>query len=152
MDQNQKDQLLNAMHRLKKEQSWPQIFSGVSRGEFFMLHKIEYLCRGENEEKPGTKISDLSAATEMSKPGVSQMLNTLEDKGLIERVMTKSDRRVVYVRLTEQGKEKLGETARQMSLLMGRIVEELGPEDTAELTRLIQKLNQIMSKLKLNNE
>lgn len=45
-----------------------------------MLHKISHLIRNSQEEKPGAKITDLSVAAEMSKPAVSQMLNSLEKK------------------------------------------------------------------------
>ncbi|NLJ30182.1 MAG: winged helix DNA-binding protein [Clostridiales bacterium] len=148
MEQNQKELLWSAMHRLKKSQAWPPRLSGVSRGEFFMLHQVARLERKKDGKAPGGKISDLSAATEMSKPAVSQMLNSLEDKGLVERIMTKSDRRVVYVRLTEKGRERLDATARQMNELLDRVVKELGPEDTEELTRLFIKLYQIMEKMK----
>lgn len=148
MDQHQKELLLHALHKLKKSQAWPQQFAGVSRGEFFMLHKIVCLLKNSDDEKPGTKITDISVATEMSKPAVSQMLNSLEDKGMIERIMTKSDRRVVYVRLTEKGRSKMLETTRQMDDLMDEVVEMLGDEDTKELARLFDKLYVILEEIR----
>jgi DNA-binding MarR family transcriptional regulator len=83
----------------------------------------------------------------MSKPAVSQMLNTLENKKLIERVMAKSDRRVVYVKLTESGIEQLEKTHKQFQTWLDQIIEELGAEDTAELARLVNKLHLIMEHL-----
>lgn len=147
-EQEQRERLWQAMHRLKRAQGWPPQFLGLSRGEFFMLHQVARLEKHKEGDAPGGKISDLSTATEMSKPAVSQMLNALEDKGLIERIMTKSDRRVVYVRLTDTGRERLAASGRQMAALLDAIVRELGPEDTKELTRLMDKLYQIVEKIK----
>ncbi len=152
MEQSKKDDLIQAMHRLKRTQNWLPPISGVSRGEFFMMHKIVSLSKNADGDKPGTKITDLSVATEMSKPAVSQMLNALEGKGLIERVMTKSDRRVVYVKLTESGEAQLKKTADHFSALLEEIVEELGQEDTAELARLFEKLYMIMEQITKRKE
>ncbi len=152
MELSQKEMLMQAMHRMKKAQVWPPFFPGVSRGEFFMLHKIEHLVKNKDTEKPGAKITDLSVAAEMSKPAVSQMLNSLEEKGMIERVMTKNDRRVVYVNLTEQGKTQLEKIAKQMDSLLDEIVKELGQEDTEEFARLLNKLNHILEEIKNRGE
>lgn len=62
--------------------------------------------------------------------------------------MTKTDRRVVYVKLTDSGKTQLEKIAQKMDELMDQIVEELGKEDTAELARLLDKLYIILEKPK----
>ena len=139
--------LIHALHKLKRSQAWRPTMTQISRGEFFMLHKIACLSKQAGPEKPGAKITDLSIAAEMSKPAVSQMLNSLEDKEMIERVMTKDDRRVVYVCLTEKGKQQLDLAAQEMKEQVSKIVDALGPEDTAELTRLLGKLYAIMEKM-----
>ncbi len=146
MEQADKEALMQSLHKLKRTQAWYPTLSGISRGEFFMLHRIASLSKQASEEKPGVKITELSVAAEMSKPAVSQMLNSLEDKEFVERVTTKTDRRVVYVRLTETGKAKLKEHAAEMGRKMDLIIKELGPEDTAQLTRLIDKLRIALEK------
>lgn len=151
MDSSQKELLVQAMHRLKRTQTWNPPLGNISRGEFFMLHKIFHLVR-HAEEKPGAKITDLSVAAEMSKPAVSQMLNSLESKGMIERIMTKSDRRVVYVRLTDVGQEQLEQAAKRFDSLMDAVVEKLGQEDTAELARIFDKLYGILENMKEHGE
>lgn len=152
MEQTDKERLVQAMHRLKRTQTWNPPLGNISRGEFFMLHKISSLIQGAGEEKPGAKITDLSVAAEMSKPAVSQMLNSLEGKGMIERVMTKSDRRVVYVRLTDDGKAQLEMAAKRFDHLMDGLVEKLGQEDTAELARIFDKLHNILESMKEHGE
>jgi DNA-binding MarR family transcriptional regulator len=151
MEQAEKDKLLEAIHSLKKTHTWFAALGGVSRGEYITLHTIYHLMESADESESGTKITDLSKAVQMSKPAVSQMLNSLEKKGLIERVMAKSDRRVVYVKLTEPGEKQLEKTHQQFHSWFDQIIEELGAADTAELVRLINKLHTITEHLQEHN-
>jgi DNA-binding HxlR family transcriptional regulator len=43
---------------------------------------------------------------------ITRMLDRLEAKGLVERVRSETDRRVVHVRLTEAGETRHGATSR----------------------------------------
>lgn len=147
MEKSVKEALMQAMHRIKRMRAILPLFPGVSRGEYFVLHQIFHLSERAGPEKPGAKITDLSVAAEMSKPAISQMLNSLEKKELIERIMAKSDHRVVYVRLTKVGRTQLEKTHERLSELMDRIIEELGVEDAMELTRLFNKLYDILEKV-----
>lgn len=147
MEQQQKEALMQTMHRLKKYKPWPPVVSDISRGEFYMLHKIFHLVHAAGNDKPGVKISVISTEMLMSRPAASQMLNSLEDKGLIERIITKSDRRVVYVNLTERGEKVLKEAFMEMNVVMDKVIEKLGTEDTTVLTKLLDKLCNILEEI-----
>jgi len=151
MEQTEKEKLLEALHSLKRTQTWLSPLGGVSRGEYITLHMIYHLSKNADENESGTKITDLSKAVQMSRPAVSQMLNCLEKKGLIERMMAKTDRRVVYAKLTQAGEEQLEKAHYQFHSWFDEIVEELGAEDTAELVRLINKLHAITEHLQEHN-
>ena len=61
-------------------------------------------------EKPDTELfglSELNSYLNFTRPNLSQTINKLEDKGYVERVVLKDDRRVTYIRLTENGKSKI---------------------------------------------
>ena len=60
-------------------------------------------------EMKGVKVSDLAKAVRMTMPGVSRALAGLEEKGIIERRIDKSDRRNTLVFLTEDGYSKIRE-------------------------------------------
>ena len=147
MEQTEKDNLLEAIHSLKKAHSWGPMMPGISRGEYFTLHIISHLTENADKSAHGAKVTDVSRAARMSRPAVSQMLNSLENKQLVERVMAKNDRRVVYVKLTESGVEQLQKSHQQFHSWFDRVIEELGAEDTAELARLVNKLRVIMEGL-----
>ena len=58
-------------------------------------------------EEPGTELfglSELNSYLNFTRPNLSQTINKLEDKGYVERVVLKDDRRVTYIKLTENGR------------------------------------------------
>jgi DNA-binding MarR family transcriptional regulator len=149
MEQAEKEKLLEALHSLKRAHTCFSSPGEISRGEYFLLHRIFNLTQ-DTEESVGVKITDLSKAVQMSRPAISQMLNSLEKKDFVVRIMAKSDRRVVYVKLTQAGAEELEKNRKQFQEFFDRLVEELGSNDTAELIRLVNKLHTIMEHLQDN--
>ncbi|MPM55768.1 hypothetical protein SDC9_102565 [bioreactor metagenome] len=75
------------------------------------------------------------------------MLNVMEEKGYIERVSNKSDRRVVYVKLTKEGEEFLKDQNRKFENFTCQVIEKMGEEDTDNLIRLFGKLYDVIEEL-----
>ena len=69
------------------------------------------------------KMVDLARRIYLSKAGVTKMIRRLEAGGLLERIRSDSDRRVVYTRLTVSGKRRL-DTSRK--LLLGWVEANVG--------------------------
>ncbi len=114
----------------------------VHRGEFMMLGAIhgcmqEKISKDINE--PGIKVSELSSRLHSTNPATSKMLNVLEEKGYIERVPDKKDRRVVYIRLSAGGERLIKEALHRMHLFADRTIKRLGEEDAKELIRILNK-------------
>ena len=87
-------------------------------------------------EKPDTELfglSELNSYLNFTRPNLSQTINKLEDKGYVERVVLKDDRRVTYIRLTENGKAKYDE----IFVRLENIAKILGEEDTDKLIELV---------------
>lgn len=103
----------------------------------------------EDENYCGMKTSELSKKLCITKPATSKMLNVMEEKGYIERSSTKSDRRVVYVKLTKEGEEFLKKQYINFENFTCRIVEKMGEEDTDNLIRLFGKLYNVIEEIQL---
>ena len=80
-------------------------------------------------------------------PGVSQMINVLENAGYVERITTKKDRRVVYVNLTEAGRVMLKTAPRPMLNLLTRTTEEMGEEKTRQFIALMDEFSETIERL-----
>lgn len=85
----------------------------------------------------GLKASDLSSLLRVSMPTVSQMVNVLEARGLLERRLDPADRRVVRIRLSEQGQSLTEEAEQRMFEAMGGLVAHLGEERCRQLIDLL---------------
>ena len=86
----------------------------------------------------------------MKKPTTSKMLNNLEDKGYINRLSDKKDRRVTYIDLTQKGVDLLQKHHRSMINYTNEVINRLGEEDTKTLVKLLNKLCNIIEDLNEN--
>lgn len=91
-------------------------------------------------EKPDTELfglSELNSYLNFTRPNLSQTINKLEDKGYVERVVLKDDRRVTYIRLTENGKATAKAKYDEIFVRLENIAKILGEEDTDKLIELV---------------
>ncbi|NCB42645.1 MAG: MarR family transcriptional regulator [Clostridia bacterium] len=131
-------QIMSKFHKIRVNS---KMCGEIPHSEAMMLKMIKR--KGSLEE--GVTISDLSAHSQITKAGVSQMINALEDKGFVERFRSKNDRRLVYVRITEAGDKSLKKALQQFLGDLERIFAKMGEEDTKDLLRLLYKLYGIVA-------
>jgi len=60
-----------------------------------------------NLSKGPLRMSDLASRLTLSRGGATRLVARMEDEGLVEREIPKSDRRATYARLTDKGVEAL---------------------------------------------
>jgi DNA-binding MarR family transcriptional regulator len=147
VDTNNLEKVYKAIQKFKKISSFSEVFSDMSHSEFIMMKLIQ----DKTEEEKGVKISTLSSFLMISNPAVSQMINTLETKGYVERITTKNDRRVVYVTLTKLGEANLEKACQSFVRVASDILGKMGQEDTETLLRLLDKLYRIADEYKSND-
>ncbi|MCL2859704.1 MAG: MarR family transcriptional regulator [Oscillospiraceae bacterium] len=138
MEGDLEKKLSETMAKFRKIKDFQKPSNDLTRAEFFMLKSIEKTING-NKDKLVT-ITEIIEKLQIAKPTASQMLNSLEEKSLIERIRTNEDRRVVYVKLTEKGKEVLEKAHKEFSKLTKNLITKLGKKDTEELIRILEKL------------
>lgn len=87
---------------------------------------------------------ELSKSSGLSVSRVTNILNSLEKKGLIEKHSGDTDRRKVYVSLTDAGKAFIIERHGEVVSRYERVFQKLGMEDSMEYIRLIKKFSSLM--------
>ncbi|PKM58810.1 MAG: hypothetical protein CVU99_16705 [Firmicutes bacterium HGW-Firmicutes-4] len=144
-------ELFKAFHHIKKS-SMGRIHKCLMKDlkphEFFMLKTLKKMYEEEQQEAqtnnlplaPGVKISQLSRETSISMPGVSQTISTLEKHGYVERIASSKDRRLVYVNLTETGRQLETDVSESCFQIYDEATTILGQEDTQALVLLLNKL------------
>jgi DNA-binding MarR family transcriptional regulator len=127
-------QALDQFHRIKWHEH--QTFAGCKPSEIKVLFCIK------NGAKAGIpmKVSEISKRMQVTSPTITQLLNSLEPNGFVERLIDPEDRRSVGIKLTKKG-ECVTERAWEgfLTTLQG-LIEYLGEEDSEQLTDLLGKV------------
>ncbi len=73
-------------------------------------------------------------------PGVTRLIDRMEQKGLVVRERARDDRRLVICRITEAGTSLLKKLDRPVDALDEAVLGALDDDETAELIRLLDKV------------
>ncbi|MBD2863842.1 MarR family transcriptional regulator [Paenibacillus sp. IB182363] len=82
------------------------------------------------------RITDISERFFITAGAVTSMCDKLEDQGLVCRIRTKEDRRVVMVALTEAGEEKVSE-----------IFKRIPPQKLRTIADVFKQVNELMDRI-----
>ena len=149
MLQKKSKEFLDSISKIKKLAHKHKNSQDFHAGMLMTMKVIysNYLINKEDENYYGMKTSELTKNLCITKPATSKILNTMEKKGYISRVSNKSDRRVVYVKLTNDGEKFLKDQDRKFQQFTCSIVEKMGQEDTDDLICLFGKLYDVIEEL-----
>lgn len=89
-------------------------------------------------------MSEISRFLGLTPPTVTQLINSLEAKQMVERQADPSDRRVVRIKLTEQGKIITRKARDHMDATLQKMVAYLGEEESDQLAELLLKVYAFM--------
>lgn len=98
---------------------------------------------GVEEYRKGMNISQIVNQLCVAPPAVSRTLNSLEEKGLIERKVNKSDRRNTLVELTELGRVAHKEATQAVDNYMTRIMERVDDEEFRQVLAGVNRIYDI---------
>jgi MarR family transcriptional regulator, organic hydroperoxide resistance regulator len=97
------------------------------------------ILRGAGE--PGLPVLEVGARMIERTPGVTRLLDRLEDKGLVARARSSEDRRVVHARITKAGREVLARLDGPVDRLDDEILAVLSTSEQKALVRLLEKVH-----------
>ena len=93
------------------------------------------------------RMSEIGRHMEISKPYMTALVNKLIREGLAERVLDPDDRRVVMIRITDDGRNVLSEFTRIARETVIRKLSSLDSEDISSLHQSMKSIRKIISKL-----
>ena len=93
----------------------------------------------ESAEPVRLRMTDVSRAMAISKPAATQMVNHLVKSGLVERTQSRSDRRVVYIQATPEGRRTFVHVMKSRMVYIERAVHRIGVERAALLGGLLNE-------------
>jgi len=92
-----------------------------------------------NERGP-QKAAELADILCVTSGAITGLADKLIEKGLVERQRSEDDRRVVYLRITDSGKQVLKELREKQKETIARLFEGLPEEDILHLKRIFTAL------------
>ncbi|NLZ39517.1 MAG: MarR family transcriptional regulator [Firmicutes bacterium] len=107
---------------------------GIKHSELRILFRLKKIMT-TNER--GARISELSKVMRVTSPTVTQLVNGLEERGLVERNVDPNDRRSILVTLTQEGEAVIQEAADAFFAEFSSLVLYLGEEKTMQLIELL---------------
>ena len=105
-------------------------------------YNILRILRGEGKPLPILEIADRTVTVV---PGITGLIDRLEQAGLVRRDRCLQDRRVVYVAITEQGTKTLSELDKPVLALHKSLMGPLSPTELKDLRRLLEKVRESMA-------
>lgn len=129
-------QLLQAVMRFNRGEFRQRVVEGLKLSEMGLM---VLLMRHVEPGTPGLKVSEISAMLRVTSPTVTQFVKALEKKKWIERTPDEADRRVVRIKLSEEGRDVILQARKAAINTFKGLVDHLGIEDSQKLSELLNK-------------
>ena len=117
--------------------------NNISCSELSALKAISE-CNKENKQ---INVTELANLLKITKSAASQLISKLEKKEYVKRKINLFDKKVSYISLTDDAIKKHENTSDEYNLIIHKGVEKMGEIDIRELSRLLEKLSNIICEL-----
>jgi len=104
------------------------------------LHPGQELIVVDLHGHPGSTQAELVARMGIEQPTIAKAVSRMERSGFVQRVQDDADRRVVRLRLTEQGEEAVDGVMAAWHEAEAAVTERLSAADRRELLRLLERI------------
>ncbi len=105
-------------------------------------YNILRILRGEGAPLPILEIADRTVTVV---PGITGLIDRLEQAGLVKRDRCDQDRRVIYVAITDKGTKVLAELDQPVLELHKNLMGHLSLTELKELSRILEKVRERLS-------
>lgn len=138
---------INAVFRLKKMLKPHTLLGNINLGDMSVFWCMRRIIKEESNTSiiKSSKISDM---LNISKPALTQIINRLEGKDLIERVYSKTDRRCTFLRFTKNGESIFEEEKNNMQKCLLDVENKMGKEKFIQLADLLEEFTYSLSVIK----
>jgi DNA-binding MarR family transcriptional regulator len=102
-------------------------------------YNVLRILRGEGKPLP---ILEIASRTITVVPGITGLIDRLEQAGFVNRLRCEKDRRVIYVALTDHGIKTLADLDEPLLALHRKLLGHLAAGDLKDLIRLLEKLRE----------
>lgn len=106
-----------------------------NNSELRMLEEIVAADK-KGERLISTQLADKVGVT---RSAISQMVNRLSEKGLVQRVPDDVDRKIAYIELTGNAKEPYNAQRKRMGEVVAKVVADFGADKANQMLKLVDE-------------
>ncbi len=141
--------LLDAFYQAKRvRELMPPLPKGVTPAFIHYLDTIAAL----QQQGVRVKVSDISDALHIPRPGVTRTVKDMVDGGYLEKAASEEDGRVTYLTITEKGRMLSQVFDSAFFAQLTPLLADVSDEDAATTIRTIEKVYQVMSERRIHFE
>ena len=134
--------LLDAFYLAKRTRELlPPLPKGITSAHIQYLDTIGTL---ERKGRP-VRVSDISDALALPRPGVTRTVKEMEVRGLLEKSVSEEDGRVTYITVTPAGKALSETFDGQFFQALAPLLEGISDQDAETTVRTIETMYSVMS-------
>ena len=126
----------------------PELPKGVAPS---YIHYLDIIQKLESRNVK-VKVSDISDALNLPRPGVTRAVKDMEMKGYLRKFSSDEDGRITYITLTEKGQKLSEKYEKKYYGTLTQYLDCISDEDADCAIQTIQKLYEIMQERRINLE
>ena len=129
-----------AGHLIRRlHQQSTQVFQAWSQAAGFDLTSVQFAALDAIARQPGIDQASLAATIGFDRATIGGVIDRLEHKGLVQRVVSAQDRRARQLHLTPEGEQLLAASRPVVEALQAEILAPLSPAERTAFLALAQK-------------
>lgn len=133
--------MFDACYQAKRiREMLPPLPKGVMPSYIQYLDMIQSL----QKEKKDIRISDISDAMNLPRPGVTRTVKEMEAKGYLQKIASLDDGRVTYISITEEGEKLSRKYDQDYFSSLAPYLSGISEEEADCMIQTIEKFYQIM--------
>ncbi len=148
MNRNLQDSLVRSIFRFKKVGFHFPPETDLRMGELFVMKQI---AENALDSDDNVYAADIQNGLHVTRPAISQMLNSLEAKGHIRREIDERDRRRLIITLTPKGENILKAMKEHADQVIAGTISRFGEKNTTRLISLLNRFADISDELKFES-
>ncbi len=134
------ERLLDSWLRLSTTIMNPRVVSSMSYNESLVCNVLyRQHCNGG----PQLTATDLCNETKILKSQMNRILTSLEDREIIKKTRSSSDKRLIYLTLNEDNLDVYLEQHARILELLDNIMKRLGTEKTVQVIEMFDEISTI---------
>lgn len=134
------DKLLDSWLNLTSTLWNTRLVSSLTYNE---AHVMGLLLRHSSQENPMTA-TDLIHRTRLLKSQMNKILTALESRSYITRSRSELDKRMIFIRLTQEGAQAYLEEHKGVDAILNQLVSKIGAERALSVARELAEITEIL--------